>query len=110
MTTEKSDEELSDVARQKLESNAFYIHFALYFATNTLLGVIWRFLGKGFPWFVYPLGIWGILVVLHLMMVTVFYSRRKPSARATKAIEKEAMRLKEKLGLEEKRNLKKGKN
>jgi len=110
MATEKSDQEVLDVARRKLESNAFYIHFALYFATNTLLGAIWRFSGKGFPWFVYPLGIWGILVVLHLMMVTVFYSRRKPSARATKAIEKEAMRLKEKLGLEEKRNLKKGKN
>ena len=94
MTTGMSDGELFDLVRRKVETSGFYLHFGLYCAFNAVLVIIWRFTGKGFPWFVYPLGIWGILVIYHLMRVSVLYNRLKPSERSIKRIEGEVQRLK----------------
>ena len=44
-----------------------FIHLAIYLAVNTLLVIIWALTGAGFPWFVFPLGIWGFCVWVHFL-------------------------------------------
>lgn len=46
----------------------FRIHAAVYIAVNIFLVVIWAATSDGFktmPWFVFPLGGWGIGLVAH---------------------------------------------
>ncbi len=70
MTT---DEELMALARKRAEEKlGFYIHFAVYVAVNALLILIWWFVaGDGFPWFLFPLGFWGIGIIAHFIAVFV---------------------------------------
>jgi hypothetical protein len=103
MRAEMSDEERIDLTRRELETRTFYIHFGLYVVFNLLLVIIWRSTGKGFPWFVYPLGIWGILMMLHLMTITALYHRRKLSEKTRKSLKQRVLWLKEKARLEEER-------
>jgi len=115
MSTEKEHEELYHLARKKLEERAFNIHFVVFIIFNTILIIIWRFTGISFPWFVFPLGIWSIFILLHFVMSTFYLTRRKPNAVLERAIEievwkmKEAERQKEAKMLEEKEKQKEGK-
>jgi hypothetical protein len=101
MAHEMSDKERFDLMRRELETRGFYIHFALCVVLNLLLVIIWRSTGKGFPWFAYPLGSWGILIMLHLMMITVLYDRRQLSEKTRRSLEQRVLWLKERERLEE---------
>jgi len=52
-------------AKKIIRRRAFWLHFALWVATNAMLVVVWAVTGAGFPWFVFPLFGWGIGVVAH---------------------------------------------
>ena len=52
-------------ARKILRRRAFWVHGALYVATNVALLAIWVLVGGGHPWFLYPLLGWGIGVAAH---------------------------------------------
>lgn len=103
MPTEVSEEEIyrliekrAESARKKVEMMAFYIHFALYSIVNILLAIIWRVTGAGFPWFVFPLGMWGVFILFHFLAVSVFAGRGRRARRWVKTLtEKEVERLKE---------------
>ncbi|MEE9528519.1 MAG: 2TM domain-containing protein, partial [Dehalococcoidia bacterium] len=69
----------------------FYTHFIVYILVNILLIIIWAATGAGFPWFIFPLGGWGIGVLFHFLGVFVF-SRQTSWER--REIEKEVERLK----------------
>ena len=91
MTTGTSEEELYRIARRRVEDKkGFYTHFAVYIGVNILLVIIWATTGAGFPWFVFPLGGWGIGVLFHFLGVFVF-SRTSDWER--REIEKEVERL-----------------
>lgn len=93
MSSQTPEEELFRLARKRVEEKkGFYTHFAVYLAVNALLVVIWAFTGAGFPWFIFPLGGWGIGVLFHFLGVFVF--SRAGSDWERKAIEKEVERLK----------------
>jgi len=86
-----TEEQVYEEARKRVkEKKDFYIHFATYIAVNILLVIIWALTDLGgYPWFVWPLGCWGVFVLLHYLRVFVF--ERKSDIGA---IEKEAEKIK----------------
>ena len=52
-------------AKQILKRRVFYLHAAVWAATNLFIFVIWLLVGGGFPWFLFPLLGWGIGLVAH---------------------------------------------
>ena len=91
MATSMSEKELYEQARKRVEEKkGFYIHFAVYILVNIMLMIIWAVTGAGFPWFVFPLGGWGIGVLFHFLGVFVF---SRQSAWEKREIEKEVERL-----------------
>jgi len=93
MSTGMSEEELYRKARERVEEKkGFFIHFAIYILVNILLVIIWAFpAGGGYPWFLWPLGGWGIGILFHFLGVFVF---SRPSGWERREIEKEVERLK----------------
>ena len=92
MTAEMSEEEIYRQAKKRVEEKkGFYTHCAIYIAVNLLLVIIWAINGVGFPWFVFPLGGWGIGVLFHFLGVFVFSKQTNWERRQ---IEKEVERLK----------------
>jgi len=92
MSVQMSEEEIYREARKRVEEKkGFFIHLSVYIIVNIMLVLIWAFPGGGgFPWFVFPLGGWGIGILFHFLGTFVF-SRQTDWER--KAIEKEAERL-----------------
>ena len=91
MSIPMSEQEIYQEAKKRVEEKkGFYIHFAVYIVVNILLVVIWVATGAGFPWFVFPLGGWGIGVLFHFLGVFVFSRRSGWERRET---EKEVERL-----------------
>ena len=89
MANKMSEDELYERARKRVEEKkGFYTHIIAYVAVNALLVIIWAVTGRGFPWFVFPLGGWGIGLVFHILDVLVW--QRKSDRNA---IEKEAEKL-----------------
>ena len=92
MTTGMSEEEIYRLARKRVEEKkGFFIHLAVYIGVNILLVIIWAATGAGFPWFVFPLGGWGIGILFHFLGVFVF---SRPGGWERREIEKEVERLK----------------
>ena len=93
MPTEKSEQELYEKARKRVEEKkGFYTHIVVYIAVNILLVLIWAFPADGgYPWFLWPLGGWGIGIFFHFMSVFVF---SKETDWEKREIEKEVEKLK----------------
>ncbi len=92
MTTGMSEEEIYRKARERVEEKkGFYIHFIIYILVNIMLIIIWVATGAGFPWFIFPLGGWGIGILFHFLGIFVF-SRQTGWER--RQVEKEVERLK----------------
>ncbi len=90
MTTGMSEEQIYEQAKKRVEAKkGFYIHLTVYILVNILLVLIWAFAsGGGYPWFLWPLGGWGIGILSHFLGVFVF-GRKSDKA----AIEKEAEKI-----------------
>ena len=92
MTNAMSEEELYKIARKRVEEKkGFFTHLIIYILVNIMLVLIWAFAsGGGFPWFIFPLGGWGIGILFHFFDVFVFSGK---SGWETREIEKEVERL-----------------
>ena len=92
MPTQMSEEELYREARKRVEEKkGFFTHLAVYIIVNILLVIIWAFpSGGGSPWFLWPLGGWGIGVLFHFLGVFVFSRKSNWEKRE---VEKEVERL-----------------
>ena len=90
MATQMSEEQIYEEAKKRVEEKkGFYVHFTVYIVVNIMLVLIWAFAAdRGFPWFIFPLGGWGIGLLFHFLGVFVF---ERKSDRA--AIEKEAEKI-----------------
>jgi hypothetical protein len=96
MTMRMSEEQIYEEAKKRVEAKrGFFTHLAVYVIVNIVLVLIWAFTdgGKGHPWFLWPLGGWGIGVLFHFLGVFVFGGK---SDRV--AIEKEAERIRKEQG------------
>ena len=92
MATQMSEEELYREARKRVEEKkGFFMHLAVYICVNIFLVIIWAVTGDGFPWFVFPLGGWGIGILFHFLEVFVFTRQTEWEKRE---IEKEVEKLK----------------
>ena len=93
MSTQMSEEEIYQQAKKRVEEKkGFFNHLAVYLIVNIVLVLIWAFpAGGGYPWFVWPLGGWGIGLIFHFLGVFVF---NKQTGWEKREIEKEVERLK----------------
>lgn len=92
MTTGMPEEEIYRKARERVEEKkGFYIHLLVYILVNIMLIIIWVVTGAGFPWFIFPLGGWGIGILFHFLGIFVFSQRTGWERRQ---VEKEVERLK----------------
>ena len=93
MSNDLLEKEIYEEAKKRVAAKKdFYNHLAIYVVVNIGLVLIWAFAsGGGYPWFAWPLGIWGTFVVYHFLEVFVL-SRR--TAQDRRAIEKEVERIK----------------
>lgn len=70
------DTEIRRKAEERVERRiGFFTHLVTYLVINAGLAVTWYFVsdhGKGFPWFVIPLGGWGIGIIAHFLSVFIF--------------------------------------
>lgn len=91
MVKQPSEEQIYEEARKRVKAKKdFWGHFGAWASVNAVLIIIWALTDfGGYPWFVWPLGIWGIFVFFHCLRVFVFERRTD-----IEAIEKEAERIK----------------
>ena len=89
MAVKMTEEEIYEEAKKRVKAKKdLYSHIAVYVLVNTFLIIIWAVTSGGFPWFVFPLGGWGIGLAFHILDVFV-WQRRSDKV----AIEKEADKL-----------------
>ena len=54
MTAGMSEEEIYEKAKKRVEDKrGFFVHFTVYIVVNIMLALIWAFVTKGFPWFLF---------------------------------------------------------
>ena len=92
MSTQLSEEEIYQQARKRVEEKkGFFTHLAVYIVVNIMLVLIWAFAsGGGYPWFIWPLGGWGIGLLFDFLRVFVF---SKHTDWERREVEKEAEKL-----------------
>jgi len=95
MAMKMTEEQIYELAKKRVEEKrGFFSHLAAYVVVNIGLFLIWYFTPHGgVPWFLFPLGGWGIGLVFHFLGVFVFNSMG-----GQKAIEKEAARIRDQQG------------
>lgn len=73
MAKQKTEEEIYKEASKRVkEKKRFYSGLATYAVVNAVLVVIWALSGRGYPWFLWPLGIWGVFVLGDFLRIFVF--------------------------------------
>ena len=93
MTTGMSEEQIYEEAKKRVEAKkGFYVHLIVYICVNILLVLIWAFVaGRGFPWFIFPIAVWGIAVIIHAISVFRGKSDKAAIDREAEKIRREQM-------------------
>lgn len=98
MSQDTSEKEIYEEAKKRVkDKKGFYSHFGAYVVVNAVLIVIWALSGNGTnnKWFLWPLCIWGVFVLMNFLQVFVF----RTSVQAEKRmIENEVARIKREKG------------
>jgi hypothetical protein len=91
MATQQSEEQIYEEAKKRVKAKKdFYRNLGTWAAVNILLIIIWSLTDfGGYPWFLWPLCLWGAYVLYKGLQVFVF---ERKSDRV--AIEKEVERIK----------------
>jgi hypothetical protein len=83
-------DQLHSIAKRRVEARTgFFVHLVMYVIANLGFVIIWALTGQGYPWFVWPLLIWGVAVASHA--VTLIIGPGSP--REQRAIEREMRRM-----------------
>ena len=90
MASQISEEEVYEIAKKRVKAKGdFYKHLVVYVVVNIMLVIIWAFpAGRGYPWFWWVIGGWGIGVLFNFLDVFVWQRRGDKGA-----IEKEAEKI-----------------
>jgi len=90
MAKQMTEEQIYEAASKKVrDRKRFYGGLATYLIVNAVLIVIWALSGQGYPWFLWPLGIWGVFVLGDYLRIFVF-----GKGSDQQAIEKEVEKMK----------------
>jgi fatty acid desaturase len=86
-----SEDEIYEEARKRVKAKKeFWSNFSSWAAVNIVLIIVWALTNNGgYMWFLWPLSIWGVFVLLHFLRAYVF-----PAGVDRAAIEKEAEKIK----------------
>ena len=85
-----SDEQIYEEAKKRVKSKRdFWGNFGVYTVVNIICFLVWVLGDRGYPWFLWVLGPWGVLVILHYLRVFVLAGKSERNA-----IEKEVERIK----------------
>jgi hypothetical protein len=88
VVNQMSDEQIYEEARRRVKiKKDFYNNLISYLVVNAVLVVIWALTGRGYPWFLWPLGIWGVFILSHFLNAFVFSAKSDHGAIA-KEVEK----------------------
>lgn len=94
MSSQMSEQEIYEAARKRVEEKkGFYVHFIVYVIVNAVLVIIWAVNDRssgGIPWFIYPLGGWGVGLIFHFLGVFFF---NNSTGWERRQVEKEAEKL-----------------
>ena len=96
MTSQMTEEQIYEEAKLRVKKKRdFWGHFGAWAVVNIVLIVIWAlsYNPTGQLWFLYPLCIWGVFVLLHGLRVFVFERKSDISA-----IEKEKEKIRREQG------------
>ena len=65
MSRQMTEDQIYEQAKKRVEARrSFFVHLTVYIVVNIMLVMIWAFAsGGGHPWFIYPLGGWGMQCV-----------------------------------------------
>ena len=73
MENQMSEEEILEIAEKRVKAKKkFYGDFGGWAVVNIILIIIWALSGRGYPWFLWPLCIWGAFILIHFLQVFVF--------------------------------------
>ena len=90
MAKEPSEEQIYEEASKRVkEKKRFYGGLVTYLIVNAVLVVIWALSGRGYMWFLWPLGIWGVFVLGDYLRIFIF-----GKGSDQQAIEKEVEKMK----------------
>ena len=91
MAKQLSEEKIYEEARKRVkEKRGFWGHFIFYAVVNVICFLVWALGDRGYPWFLWVLGPWGLVIILpHYLRVFIFERRSD-----IRAVEKEAERIK----------------
>jgi len=89
MTNQPSEEKIYEEAKLRVKAKKdFYGNLIAWAVVNIILVIVWALSGRGYPWFLWPLGIWGAFVLVHFLRVFIFEQKSD-----MQAIEKEAEKI-----------------
>jgi hypothetical protein len=88
---EMTEEQIQEEAKRRVKAKRdFYGNLGAWAIVNIVLIIVWSLTDYGgYPWFLWPLCIWGFFVLVQFLRVFVF--KQKPEALA---IEEEAKKIK----------------
>ena len=58
-------------ARQIARRQWFWLHFAVFATMQVFLFVVWALSSPTYPWFIFPLFGWGVLIAAHALYAFV---------------------------------------
>ena len=92
MAKQLSEEQIYEEARSRVKAKrGFWGHFITYAVVNIICLLVWALTGGGYPWFLWVLGPWGIVIILpHYLRIFVFGGKS-----GKRGIEQEAERIRE---------------
>ena len=90
MAKQLSEEQIYEEARKRVRAKRrFWGSFIFYAVVNIICFLVWALGGGGYPWFLWVLGPWGVVIILpHYLRVFVFEGKSQ-----RRAIEQEAERI-----------------
>ncbi|MFC2066138.1 2TM domain-containing protein [Chloroflexota bacterium] len=95
MASQLSEDEVYEVAKKRIKARKeFYSNLGAWVVVNIILVIVWALTTPGgYMWFLWPLCIWGVVVLGHFVQAFMF----KPSSDKG-AIEKEADKIRKEQG------------
>ena len=89
MPPEMSEQEIYEEAKKRVKKKKdFYGHLGAYISVNLVLVIIWALSSRGYMWFLWPMGIWGVFLAWNFVDVFILSGGASEKAAIAKEVEK----------------------